>query len=77
MKFTSTDGLKTVSSKDLENLKYLFHAVTGGANIAKSHYRVKNYREQLNKTRVQTKEGAKTISNKDIKEINKAGRKGG
>lgn len=77
MKFTSTDGLKTVSSKDLENLKYLFHAVTGGANIAKSHYRAKNYREQLNKTKVQTKEGAKTISNKDIKEINKAGRKGG
>ena len=77
MKFTSTDGLKTVSSKDLENLKYLFHAVTGGANIAKSHYRAKNYREQLNKTKVQTKEGSKTISNKDIKEINKAGRKGG
>lgn len=77
MKFTTVDGLKTVSSKDLENLKYLFHAVTGGTNIAKSHYRAKNYREQLNKTKVQTKEGAKTISNKDIKEINKAGRKGG
>lgn len=77
MKFTSTDGLKTVSSKDLENLKYLFHAVTGGANIAKSHYRAKNYREQLNKTKVQTKEGTKPISNKDIKEINKAGRKEG
>jgi hypothetical protein len=49
MKFTSTDGLKTVSSKDLENLKYLFHAVTGGTNITKSHFRAKNYREQLNK----------------------------
>jgi hypothetical protein len=37
MKFTTVDGLKTVSSKDLENLKYLFHAVTGGVNITKSH----------------------------------------
>jgi len=49
MKFTTVDGLKTVSSKDLENLKYLFHAVTGGTNIARSHVRAKNYREQLNK----------------------------
>lgn len=77
MKFTTLEGLKTVSSKDLENLKYLFHAVTGGTNIAKSHVRAKNYREQLNKQKVQTKEGTKNLSNKDIKEINKAGRKGG
>ena len=77
MKFTTVDGLKTVSSKDLENLKYLFHAVTGGTNIARSHVRAKNYREQLNKQKVQTKEGTKNLSNKDVKEINKAGRKGG
>ena len=77
MKFTTTEGLKTVSSKDLENLKYLFHAVTGGTNIAKSHFRAKNYREQINKQKVQTKEGSKNLSNKDIAEINKAGRKGG
>ena len=77
MKFTSTEGLKTVSSKDLENLKYLFHAVTGGANIAKSHYRAKNYRETLNKQEVNTKNGKASLSNEQIKEINKAGRKSG
>ena len=77
MKFTTTEGLKTVSSKDLENLKYLFHAVTGATNIAKSHFRAKNYREQINKQKVQTKEGSKNLSNKDVAEINKAGRKGG
>lgn len=77
MKFTSTEGLKTVSSKDLENLKYLFHAVTGGANIAKSHYRAKNYRETLNKQEVNTKNGKASLSNEQIKEINKTGRKSG
>lgn len=77
MKFTSTDGLKTVSSKDLENLKYLFHAVTGGANIAKSHVRAKNYRETLNKQEVDTKNGKTSLSNEQIKEINKVGRKSG
>lgn len=77
MKFTTVDGLKTVSSKDLENLKYLFHAVTGVTNITRSHVRAKNYREQLNKQKVQTKEGTKNLSNEDVKEINKAGRKGG
>ena len=77
MKFTSVEGLKTVSSKDLENLKYLFHAVTGGANIAKSHYRAKNYRETLNKQEVNTKNGKASLSNEQVKEINKVGRKSG
>lgn len=78
MKFTSTEGIKTVSSKDLENLKYLFHAVTGGTNIAKSHYRAKQYKETINKQSVKTADG-KTVklSDKEIAEVNKAGRKGG
>lgn len=78
MKFTSTEGIKTVSSKDLENLKYLFHAVTGGTNIVKSHYRAKQYRETINKQSIKTADG-KTVklSDKEIAEVNKAGRKGG
>lgn len=78
LKFTNPSEYKNISSKDLENLKYLFHAVTGGANIAKSHYRAKQYRETINKQEVKTTDG-KTVnlSNKEVAEINKAGRKGG
>jgi len=49
LKFTKPSEYKNITSKDLENLKYLFHAVTGSTNIAKSHYRAKQYRETLNK----------------------------
>ena len=78
LKFTNPSEYKNISSKDLENLKYLFHAVTGATNITKSHYRAKQYRETINKQKVQTKDGGtKNLSNKDVKEINKAGRKGG
>ena len=77
LKFTKPSEYKNITSKDLENLKYLFHAVTGSTNIAKSHYRAKQYRETLNKQEVQTKNGTKTLSNKQVKDINKAGRKRG
>lgn len=77
LKFTKPSEYKNITSKDLENLKYLFHAATGSTNIAKSHYRAKQYRETLNKQEVQTKNGTKPLSNKQVKDINKAGRKEG
>lgn len=78
MKFTTVEGLKTVTSKDLENLKYLFHAVTGTTNIAKSHARATKYRNEINKQAVKASDNSTVkLTTKQVKEINKVGRKKG
>ena len=78
MKLTSVEDIKTISSKDLENIKYLFHAISGITNVAKSHRRANNYRETINKQKIKTKSGETVkLTNKQVEQINKVGAKKG
>ena len=78
MKLTSVEDIKTISSKDLENIKYLFHAISGVTNVAKSHSRANNYRETINKQKIKTKSGETVkLTNKQVEQINKVGAKKG
>lgn len=67
------------TSHDFENLKWTLHAVTGAHNTARSHYTDAKLNKQLknNKVTVETKNGKRTITTEQQKEINKAGGRGG
>lgn len=67
------------TSHDFENLKWTLHAVTGAHNTARSHFTDAKLNKQLknNKVTVETKNGKRTITTEQQKEINKAGGRGG
>lgn len=68
------------TSHDFENLKWTLHAVTGAHNTVRSHFSDKALQNNLgnkNKVVVETKNGKRTITTEQQKEINKAGGRGG
>ena len=65
------------TSHDFENLKWTLHAVTGAHNTVRSHYTDKALQNKTQKTVVETKNGQKSITQSQVKEINKAGGRGG
>lgn len=77
-KLTSLEDIKTFNSQDLENLKYLMHAATGTVNMKKNISRGNKYKQEINKQEIKTKDNSTVkLTNKQVKEVNKAGRKGG
>ena len=73
------DG-KNITAHDFENFKWTLHAITGGTNAVRGHLTERNVSKQIetnNKPTIETKNGNKPITQKEVNKINKiGGRKG-
>lgn len=71
---------KPITARDFENFKWTLHAITGGTNAVRGHFTERNVAKQIKsntKPTIETKAGAKPITQEQVNKINKVGgRKG-
>lgn len=66
-----------LNNKDIENIKWTMHALTGDINTIRNTRAQKKVDNILNKRDVKTTEGVVTLNESQLRDINRAGRRGG